>query len=51
MLFTLTDFDNMVNCNLTIKNHIYSSTTKLSYYNEQGIQRILIMQLIGTSEP
>jgi len=41
----------MVDCNLTIQNHIHDSTTKLWSHNKQGILRFLIMQLMGTSEP
>jgi hypothetical protein len=40
----------MVDCNLIIKNHIPSSTSKLWSNNEQGILQILIMQSMGTRE-
>jgi hypothetical protein len=36
----------MVDYNLTIENHIYSSTTKLWSNKKQGILQILIMQLM-----
>jgi hypothetical protein len=41
----------MVDYNLTIKNHIYGSVAKLWFNNEQVILQIVIMQLMGTSEP
>jgi hypothetical protein len=41
----------MVDCFLTIKNHIHELTAKLWSNNEQGIFQFLIMQLMSTLEP
>jgi hypothetical protein len=41
----------MIDCDLTIKNHLHSSVTKLWSNDEQGILQIVTMQFIGTLKP
>jgi uncharacterized membrane protein len=47
----ITNFDYMVDYNLTINNHLHGSTTNLWSNNEQSILWILIVQYMGTLEP
>ncbi len=47
MCLAITNFDYMVDCNLTIKNHIHGSMANLWSNNEQGILWILNYAIHG----